>query len=99
MYLASFVGLVAGFSIGRGRCLCLAIVISIDYSKHLLQNKPLFMSAFLNFLETGLLNFSAWQMVLYTFIVVQVTLSGVSLYLHREQTHRGIQMNPVIQHF
>lgn len=53
----------------------------------------------LEFLENGLLNFSAWQIVLYTFIVVQVTLSGVSLYLHREQTHRGIQMNPVIQHF
>ena len=57
------------------------------------------MNQFLSFLETGLLDFSAWQMVLYTFIVVQVTLSGVSLYLHREQTHRGIQMNPVIQHF
>ncbi|WP_223789203.1 DesA family fatty acid desaturase [Marinicella meishanensis] len=57
------------------------------------------MNQFLAFLETGLLDFSAWQMVLYTFIVVQVTLSGVSLYLHREQTHRGIQMHPVLQHF
>jgi stearoyl-CoA desaturase (delta-9 desaturase) len=38
-------------------------------------------------------------MVLYTFIVVQITLSGVSLFLHREQTHRGIQLNAVIQHF
>ncbi len=57
------------------------------------------MYQFLDFLETGLLNFSAWQMVLYTFIVVQITLSGVSLYLHREQTHRGIEMNPVLQHF
>jgi len=53
----------------------------------------------LDFLETGLLDFSAWQIVLFTLIVVQITLSGVSLYLHREQTHRGIQMNPVIQHF
>lgn len=57
------------------------------------------MHQILDFLETGLLNFSAWQIALYTFIVVQITLSGVSLYLHREQTHRGIQMNPVIQHF
>ena len=53
----------------------------------------------LDFLETGLLNLSGWQLVLYTFIAVQVTLSGVSLYLHREQTHRGIQMHPVLQHF
>ncbi|TDR19299.1 DesA family fatty acid desaturase [Marinicella litoralis] len=53
----------------------------------------------LDFLQKGLLDFSAWQIALYTFIVVQLTLSGVSLYLHREQTHRGIQLNPVIQHF
>lgn len=53
----------------------------------------------LDFLENGLLDFSAWQIALYTFIAVQITLSGVSLYLHREQTHRGIRLNPVIQHF
>jgi len=53
----------------------------------------------LDFLEKGLLDLSAWQIALYTFIAVQITLSGVSLYLHREQTHRGIQLNPVIQHF
>ncbi len=53
----------------------------------------------IDFLQTGLLNLSGWQLVLYTFIVVQLTLSGVSLFLHREQTHRGIKMHPVIQHF
>lgn len=53
----------------------------------------------LTFLETGLLNFSAWQIVLTVFIGVQITLSGVSLFLHREQTHRGIKLHPVVQHF
>ncbi|MFC3194099.1 fatty acid desaturase [Marinicella sediminis] len=53
----------------------------------------------IEFLQTGLLDLSAWQLVLYTFIVVQITLSGVSLFLHREQTHRGIKMHPAIQHF
>ena len=53
----------------------------------------------IEFLQTGLLDLSAWQLVLYTFVVVQVTLSGVSLFLHREQTHRGIKMHPVLQHF
>ena len=51
----------------------------------------------IEFLQTGLLDLSAWQLVLYTFVVVQVTLSGVSLFLHREQTHRGIKMHPVLQ--
>ncbi len=53
----------------------------------------------LDFLDKGLLNLSAWQIILITFIAVQITLSGVSLYLHREQTHRGIKMHPVLQHF
>jgi stearoyl-CoA desaturase (delta-9 desaturase) len=53
----------------------------------------------IEFLQTGLLDLSAWQLVLYTFVVVQITLSGVSLFLHREQTHRGIKMHPVLQHF
>lgn len=57
------------------------------------------MMEILNFLETGLLDFSAWQIVLTVFISVQITLSGVSLFLHREQTHRGIKLHPVIQHF
>ncbi len=57
------------------------------------------MHPILEFLDGGLLSLSAWQLVLYTFIAVQITLSGVSLYLHREQTHRGIQLHPVIQHF
>ncbi len=57
------------------------------------------MTEFLLFLETGLLDWPAWKIILATFIVVQVTLSGVSLFLHREQTHRGIKMHPVLQHF
>ncbi len=57
------------------------------------------MTEFLTFLETGLLNWPAWKIVLTTLIVVQVTLSGVSLFLHREQTHRGITLHPILQHF
>ena len=57
------------------------------------------MYSFLDFLDKGLLNLSGWQIILITLVAVQITLSGVSLYLHREQTHRGIKMHPVLQHF
>ena len=53
----------------------------------------------LDFLQTGLLNFNGWQIALVTFIGVQITLVGVSLFLHREQTHRGVILNPVLRHF
>ncbi len=53
----------------------------------------------LDFLETGLLNFNGWQIALVTFIGLQVTLSGTSLFLHREQTHRGVILHPALRHF
>ncbi len=53
----------------------------------------------LDFLDKGLLDLSGWQITLITLIAVQITLSGVSLYLHRDQTHRGIKLHPLIAHF
>lgn len=53
----------------------------------------------LDFLDKGLLNLSGWQITLITLVAVQITLSGVSLYLHRDQTHRGIKLHPIIAHF
>lgn len=53
----------------------------------------------LDFLDKGLLNLSGWQITLMTLVAVQITLSGVSLYLHRDQTHRGIKLHPIIAHF
>lgn len=63
------------------------------------KRNPYFMYTFLDFLEQGLLNLSAWQITLITLAAVQITLSGVSLYLHRDQTHRGIKLHPIIAHF
>jgi stearoyl-CoA desaturase (delta-9 desaturase) len=57
------------------------------------------MYSLLDFLDKGLLNLSGWQITLITLIAVQITLSGVSLYLHRDQTHRGIKLHPAIAHF
>ncbi len=53
----------------------------------------------LNFLQEGLLNFSLFQIVITLLVVTQITILGVTLYLHREQTHRGVILHPAIQHF
>ena len=37
--------------------------------------------------------------ILYTLIVTHITIISVTLYLHRNQAHRGVEFHPVISHF
>ena len=37
--------------------------------------------------------------ILYTLIVVQITIACVTLYLHRSQAHRTVLFHPVVAHF
>lgn len=47
----------------------------------------------------GILGLSFWGYVLATVIMVQVTLAAVTLYLHRDQAHRGVDFHPALRHF
>lgn len=47
----------------------------------------------------GLLNLSVWGYVLAAFILTQITIASVTLYLHRCQTHKALSLHPVISHF
>ena len=46
----------------------------------------------------GFLNLSFWQYVLVTFVMVQFTFMGVTLYLHRDAAHRSLDLHPVLRH-
>jgi stearoyl-CoA desaturase (Delta-9 desaturase) len=46
----------------------------------------------------GFLNLSFWSYVLVTFLMVQFTFMGVTLYLHRDATHRSLDLHPVLRH-
>jgi stearoyl-CoA desaturase (delta-9 desaturase) len=37
--------------------------------------------------------------LLYVLIMTHITIVSVTLYLHRGQTHRGIEFDPVVEHF
>jgi stearoyl-CoA desaturase (delta-9 desaturase) len=45
------------------------------------------------------LNLSFWGYVLVTFLAIQVTFMGVTLYLHRDATHRALDLHPALRHF
>jgi stearoyl-CoA desaturase (delta-9 desaturase) len=47
----------------------------------------------------GLLNLSAWGYVIVTLVMLQITMMAVTLYLHRDQAHRAIDLHPVLRHF
>ena len=42
---------------------------------------------------------SIWSYVVVGFLMVQVTMMAVTLYLHRDAAHRGVDLHPVLRHF
>ena len=55
--------------------------------------------AVLSFLDGGLFDLSAWQVVVYTLVVTHITIAGVTIYLHRHQAHRALELHPIVSHF
>ncbi|MEX0976883.1 MAG: fatty acid desaturase [Woeseia sp.] len=47
----------------------------------------------------GLLDLSFWGYVIVTLVMVQITMMAVTLYLHRDQAHRAINLHPALRHF
>ena len=47
----------------------------------------------------GLVSLSFWGYVLVTFVLVQITMMAVTLYLHRDAAHRAVDLHPVLRHF
>ncbi len=47
----------------------------------------------------GVLDLSFWGYVLAAFIMVQITMMAVTLYLHRDQAHRALDLHPALRHF
>jgi len=46
----------------------------------------------------GLFELPFWGYVAVTFATIQVMFLGVTLYLHRDQSHRGLELHPVLRH-
>lgn len=47
----------------------------------------------------GYLNLSFWGYVVATLILVQISIFGVTVYLHRDAAHRSLDLHPVLRHF
>ncbi|WBF65759.1 MAG: fatty acid desaturase [Candidatus Kinetoplastibacterium crithidii] len=57
------------------------------------------MDKIISFIASGFTQASALQILLFTLIVTHITIIGVTVFLHRSQTHRALDLHPVIMHF
>jgi stearoyl-CoA desaturase (delta-9 desaturase) len=57
------------------------------------------LNAAVDWLANGLWNLSWWQIVLYTLVVTHITIASVTIFLHRAQAHRAMDLHPIPSHF
>ena len=55
--------------------------------------------ALVQWLAHGLLEATWWQMVLVTLVLTHITIAAVTIFLHRAQAHRALELGPVPSHF
>ena len=53
----------------------------------------------IDLLAHGLWNLSWWQIVLYTLVTTHITIASVTIFLHRAQAHRAMDLHPIPAHF
>ena len=59
----------------------------------------IFFDAALDWLAHGLLRASWWQIVLYALVTTHITIVSVTVYLHRHQAHRSMDLHAIPSHF
>ena len=55
--------------------------------------------AVVQWLANGLLDASAWQMVAYTLVITHFTILSVTIFLHRAQAHRALDLGLFLRTF
>jgi stearoyl-CoA desaturase (delta-9 desaturase) len=54
---------------------------------------------FLSFAAHGLIDLPWWGYVVVTLALTHVTIAAVTIFLHRSQAHRALELHPIISHF
>ncbi len=56
-------------------------------------------NAAIEWLAHGAWSLSWWQMILFTLALTHITMISVTVYLHRHQAHRALDLHPIAAHF
>ena len=55
--------------------------------------------AVIDWIGHGLWDLTWWQIVLFTLVTTHLTIAGVTIFLHRTQTHRAMDLHAIPSHF
>lgn len=58
-----------------------------------------FIDLALDFLANGFTRAAGWEVFIYTAVVTHITIAGVTIYLHRCQAHRALELHAIPSHF
>lgn len=58
-----------------------------------------FVYGLLQWLDAGVLDFNGWEIALYVLITTHITIAAVTIFLHRSQAHRSLDLHPAVMHF
>jgi len=53
----------------------------------------------IDWLAHGLVNTAWWQVLLFTLVTTHITIAAVTVFLHRAQAHRALDLGPIPSHF
>jgi stearoyl-CoA desaturase (Delta-9 desaturase) len=57
------------------------------------------LNAAIDWLAHGMWHLAWWQIVLYTLVTTHITIAAVTIFLHRTQAHRAMDLGPIPSHF
>ena len=55
--------------------------------------------ALVDWLAHGFSSFSGWEILLYTLVTTHITIAAVTIFLHRAQAHRALDLHAIPSHF
>ena len=56
-------------------------------------------NAVVGWMANGLWDLTWWQLLLYTLFTTHITIAAVTIFLHRSQAHRALDLGPIPSHF
>jgi len=56
-------------------------------------------AALLDWLAHGFSSFNGWEVLAYTLVTTHITIAAVTIFLHRSQAHRALDLHPIPSHF
>ena len=55
--------------------------------------------AVIDWMANGIMGFSGWQIFFVILGLTHITIASVTIFLHRHQAHRALDLHPIASHF